>query len=425
VRTGFSASKAGPSKLTPSKNSFFCANFERPISSVVARPPKLIRLFLSFLRRSHSKTMKIQGHLQDYPLPVLLEVLADRHESGCLRIAFEPEPAILYFSRGQLVDARMSLLQGSAAINLALSMEKAPFDFDNEIAPPESVIDNHDRAILSRLIGVRLRAEETEPAPVHSTIQFKPNSPDVRFVESSIIPNSDPAAVIKRQSPANLEQSPRAEFTGQSKYLDNAGKVFSYLPRQKLLRTVAVILVVAVPAAVGLTVRFGKRMVTSPENAVYEKPTTAPESSPASVSSRTISGSSPAAAGLTEEATHQTPFPVKNKPDTPSPATEAESPKIIAESESSKVISEITKVTEGAGLDPDSSSGPETRLVPTKKTIVVEVQFEQGRVTGAWIKNPRKGLEAFEAAAIRVIRQRRYAKGSIGTESVSVDVTVN
>jgi hypothetical protein len=319
----------------------------------------------------------------------------------------------------------MSLLQGSAAINLALSMEKAPFDFDNEIAPPQSVIDNHDRAILSRLIGVRLRAEETEPAPVHSTIQFKPNSPDVRFVESSIIPNSDPAAIIKRQNPVNLEQSPRAEFTGQSKYLDNARKVFSYLPRQKLLRTVAVILVVAVPAAVGLTVRFGKRMVTSHENPTFEQPTTAQESSPASVSSRTISGSSSVAAGLTEAATHQTPFPVKDKPDTPSPATDAESPKIIAESESSKVISEITKATEGAGLDPDSSSGPETRLVPTTKTIVVEVQFEQGRVTGAWIKNPRKGLEAFEAAAIRVIRQRRYAKGSIGTESVSVDVTVN
>ncbi|HLE62293.1 MAG TPA: DUF4388 domain-containing protein, partial [Pyrinomonadaceae bacterium] len=103
--------------------------------------------------------MKIQGHLRDYPLPILLEVLADRHESGCLRIAFEPEPAILYFRRGQLVDARMSLLEGSAAINLALSMGQAPFNFDNDIVPPQSIIDNHDRAILSRLIGVRLSAE--------------------------------------------------------------------------------------------------------------------------------------------------------------------------------------------------------------------------------------------------------------------------
>jgi hypothetical protein len=369
--------------------------------------------------------MKIQGHLRDYPLPVLLEVLADRHESGCLRIAFEPEPAILYFRRGQLVDARMSLLEGFAAINLALSMEQAPFNFDNDIVPPQSVIDNHDRAILSRLIGVRLTAEnETEPVRVVEHSSGKPKFAEVCFPEPSITPDLEPAAIIKTH-PVDLEYTTGAEFAGHSKFLNNARKVFNYLPRQKLLRTVVVILVVAVPAAVGLKAHFGKRMVTTPKNAIYEQPTTAQESNPTLVSSQTISGSSSTPAGSIEPTIPEIPLTVNDKPIKTSPATDAESPKIVAESESSEVISKITKVIEGAGSVPDSSSGPETRLVPTTKTIVVEVQFEQGRVTGAWIKNPRKGQEAFEAAAIRVIRRRRYSKESMGTDSVSVDVTVN
>ncbi|HKZ01189.1 MAG TPA: hypothetical protein VJ180_03060, partial [Pyrinomonadaceae bacterium] len=197
------------------------------------------------------------------------------------------------------------------------------------------------------------------------------------------------------------------------------------LPRQTLLRTVVVILVVAIPAAVGLTVRFGKRIVTSPETAVYEQPTTAQESNSAPASSLLISGSSSSPAGSIELTVHEKQLSVNDKPNKTLPEADAQAPKIIAESESSEVISEVTKVTEGAGLVPDSSSGQETRLVPTTKTIIVEVQFEQGRVTGAWIKNPSKGLEAFEAAAIRVIRRRRYSKESTGTDTVSVDVTVN
>ena len=370
--------------------------------------------------------MKIQGHLRDYPLPMLLEVLADRHESGCLRIAFEPEPAILYFRRGQLVDARMSLLEGAAAINLALSMEQAPFNFDNDIVPPQSVINNHERAILSRLIGVRLTAEnETEPVRVVEHSTGKPNFAEVRLPEPSITSDLEPAAIIKTQHPVNLEYITGGGLNGRLKYLDNARRVFDYLPRQTLLRTVVVILVVAIPAAVGLTVRFGKRIVTSPETAVYEQPTTAQESNSAPASSLLISGSSSSPAGSIELTVHEKQLSVNDKPNKTLPEADAQAPKIIAESESSEVISEVTKVTEGAGLVPDSSSGQETRLVPTTKTIIVEVQFEQGRVTGAWIKNPSKGLEAFEAAAIRVIRRRRYSKESTGTDTVSVDVTVN
>jgi hypothetical protein len=111
------------------------------------------------------------------------------------------------------------------------------------------------------------------------------------------------------------------------------------------------------------------------------------------------------------------------------PANDAQTIKTVGEPQASRVISNITKVNEEARPVSESakspSSGPVSRQGQTTKTIVVEVSIEQGRVTKAWVKNSRKGLEAFEAAALRIIRLRRYSKGSTGTDSVSLDVTVN
>ena len=80
--------------------------------------------------------MKVQGHLRDYPLTDLFKILDSRHESGCLRIEFDLQPALLYFNSGQLVDARIADLEGFPAIQLACSKGTAPFVFDNDIVPP-------------------------------------------------------------------------------------------------------------------------------------------------------------------------------------------------------------------------------------------------------------------------------------------------
>jgi hypothetical protein len=305
--------------------------------------------------------MKIQGHLREYPLPMLLEVLADRHESGCLSIAFEPEPATFHFKSGQLVAGRFSMARGQAAIDLALEMSQAPFEFDNEMPMP--VANSNDPAKLDKNSGM---------------IQQAPK----------LLPLSD-------------------------------------FPRPKLLRIMAVILVIAVPAAVGITLRLGKRTLPTPANAATTQETAFPISeseAPAestTTPSATILGRRPLASRANnskEDVTDQ--VPISGSVDI----------KTVAESKPSKVISEVTKVNEEAGLaEPanTSSSRPGSRLGQTTKTIVVEVQIDNGRVTGAWVKNSRKGQEAFEAAALRIIRQRRYAKESTGTDSVAVDVTVN
>jgi hypothetical protein len=56
------------------------------------------------------------------------------------------------------------------------------------------------------------------------------------------------------------------------------------------------------------------------------------------------------------------------------------------------------------------------------RTIEVIVRIENGRVSQAFIAHPQTGMEAYEALALRIARQRRYAIGTTTQESVPVEI---
>jgi hypothetical protein len=56
-------------------------------------------------------------------------------------------------------------------------------------------------------------------------------------------------------------------------------------------------------------------------------------------------------------------------------------------------------------------------------SIVVVAQIENGHVTEAWVTNHKAGLDAYEATAIRLARQRRFAKDKTGTERIVLTVS--
>ncbi|HEX6045529.1 MAG TPA: DUF4388 domain-containing protein [Pyrinomonadaceae bacterium] len=56
------------------------------------------------------------------------------------------------------------------------------------------------------------------------------------------------------------------------------------------------------------------------------------------------------------------------------------------------------------------------------KTIKVVMQIEDGRVLNASIANRRPGMENYEALALRIARQRRYAPTVNGGETVTITV---
>src|SRR6266498_544781 len=377
--------------------------------------------------------MKVQGHLRDYPLSDLFKILDSRHESGCLRIEFDPQPALLYFNSGQPVDARMADLEGFPAIQLACSKDTAPFVFDNAIVPPSSTIfGDNERVLLSQVFGL-VPNDKAQPDQISrerqaSRCESVPARPTLKK-ETSGVPGSNAQAPTPVTPPTvTLEPLSVAVgrfFRGYSHLLTMPKETFDYLPSKKLLRAAAVILVIAVPATVGLTLRLGKRGAATPV-VVAASETTAPKDfSPPPV--RTVEDKqSPTTPVETSVApSNKAPSPViERNPRAVTKESPSDEPKIVEES---TVAAEPTQPSSAVVEDskPRASVEQDSKPESASKTIVVMVRVEKGRVAEAWVKDSHRGLEAFEATAIRLARQRRYSKDTARTEAVAVNVTVN
>ena len=62
----------------------------------------------------------------------------------------------------------------------------------------------------------------------------------------------------------------------------------------------------------------------------------------------------------------------------------------------------------------------ESEQVP--QSIKVVMQIENGRVLKASIANPKPGMDSYEALALRIARQRRFAATTSGAETVTISV---
>ena len=75
-------------------------------------------------------------------------------------------------------------------------------------------------------------------------------------------------------------------------------------------------------------------------------------------------------------------------------------------------------------LEPDSKAHEEqTNEAPAEiQSVKVVLQIEGGRVAQASIANHRSGMEAYEALALRIARQRRYPSKGATQEMVTIKV---
>jgi hypothetical protein len=60
---------------------------------------------------------------------------------------------------------------------------------------------------------------------------------------------------------------------------------------------------------------------------------------------------------------------------------------------------------------------------PSSQAIRVVMQIENGRVLKASIANPKPGMDSYEAMALRIARQRRYAATTNGGQTVTISVS--
>lgn len=330
--------------------------------------------------------MRLQGHLSEYPLRDLFTIFTDKRETGRLQIDFESAPGIFHFKDGKLIAARIGPIQGFSAVNLAFSLADASFQFDTDTTAPHATINDPNQLLLTRLLGINVNDLE--------------HADDTEFTPLPVMAASDSTFVAGE----NTSEAPAPIERGRG--LQIAEVTLNYIHGHMLAATAAAILLLIVPAVIAITVRLGNvgdrtgtDMIAPSSNRVSGSPSD-------SVQLRTTSSDkslSPAAGVDPLETTAA----VKAK-------SMGAKPKVVSHS---TALAEGTSDPELTETKDKPSPGNSTRM------IAVVMQIEDGHVSGAYIKDHHPGLEAFEATAIRLARQRRFAKDKAGTETIVIKVT--
>lgn len=111
------------------------------------------------------------------------------------------------------------------------------------------------------------------------------------------------------------------------------------------------------------------------------------------------------------------------------PAAAAEAPQITVPKNPSPSVSSVQPVR-----PPVNSAKPKARPKPSntdntdntdqkQQPITVVMQIENGRVQKASIANHKPGMDGYEAMALRIARQRRYAPTVSGGQTVTISVS--
>jgi hypothetical protein len=69
-----------------------------------------------------------------------------------------------------------------------------------------------------------------------------------------------------------------------------------------------------------------------------------------------------------------------------------------------------------------AATQPATPAQPGGQAVQVRLTVEQGRVVRAEVSNPRPGMSAYEALALRIARQRRFPTDFSGQETLRLKV---
>jgi hypothetical protein len=416
--------------------------------------------------------MRLQGHLTDYPLRDLLTILTNRRETGRLQIDFESAAAVFHFKGGKLIGARVGPLEGFSAVNLALSLAEAPFHFEALATAPEPTINNpSERLMLTRLLNIRVedgvKSDSREPLPSRTRRPINKQDEIGRAETGGLPVSNNPVRIlptaketlthVRRHAPVastgaiintnrmlaaaketliyvrrraraasavaiintnrmlaaaketltyvhrRAQAASAAAIINTNRMLAAAKETLTYVHRHALAASVAAVLLLVVPAVIAITVRLG-RDDGRPGPAVFAQASNHAPASPAdSGQSRANKSEKP-----TDNSRHTAQEPTA-KPKSPTPKL-----KMAPSSAAPANMSSDQK-----SLPPNEQSPPQN----SSKLIVVVVQIEGGRVTEAYVKDHRPGLEAYEATAIRLARQRRYSNDKIGTQTTVVKVT--
>jgi Domain of unknown function (DUF4388) len=336
----------------------------------------------------------LTGHLNDYPLSDLVGILRHQQKTGRLLIEYEKGPAMFFFKNGELVDVQMDKLSGLQAICVAMGQSPASFNFNPLIQPTRRSIEPVLQGTVSELLGCW----------DENAIDLEPVEP-----EAAQLPDRDYEAPALLSSPA---EEPILEATNQV----TAAQLPRLLalppaPVQSRYGLFAVIIAVGGLLLAALTTLIG----TSGSTRALPNP---------SLEAATASLTSAQAPLVSSESTK-----VQRRSESKTKSSHAVATSHATANGNERATSSESAEPKTEKIDAKATTVPSEPREETKteqassgRAVKVVLHVTDGRVTTASISNHQPGMDAYEALALRIARQRRYPAKSTGQQVITIKV---
>lgn len=344
----------------------------------------------------HSRFLVLTGHLNDYPLSDLVGILRHQQKTGRLLIEYPNSPASFFFNDGELVDAQLDHLRGLQAVCVALAQPPASFNFNPLIQPTRRSIENSLQKVVSELLGCwgENDLEVETIAPVDSAPQPALMAvPSGLHVDQSKIDNS--AYLALPPAPANGYSRPIMAMAAAGLLLLGLSTVIAVAGRFVKSASSATVISTQPQISNDSSPRQGNDDLSENPKRV--------EFSNHSGSLRPVSKGKEAAPGLDQLRQPE----IRNLPVNENQMRSAEQPGIEPSMAKADSAAEVKQAKE-ARVEGHS--------------VKVVLQIEDGRVAQASIANRRSGMEAYEALALRIARQRRYPSTGAAQQTITIKV---
>ncbi|HKY29999.1 MAG TPA: DUF4388 domain-containing protein [Pyrinomonadaceae bacterium] len=336
----------------------------------------------------NSRFLVLTGHLNDYPLSDLVGILRHQHKTGRLLIEYPNGPASFFFNDGELIDAQIDKLSGLQALCVALAQPASSFNFNPLIRPTRRSIENSLQKAVSELLGCWSEndAETYELPPARTTPAQLPGASSASVEPSAVKPDALMMSALVAE--------PQAKGVNQPLFAIGA----------------IGLLLLGISTVIAVTAGLGKNQpaVVSSAPPASEK-VAGGNNLPAAQPIEPEPKNEPKVGRVVSKAAH-----VGRTIDLPARQSNDNA------SESKEAASSSTSIASPSTAKPAQEPH---RGDTDRQSVKVVLQIESGRVAKASIANHRAGMEAYEAMALRIARQRRYPASGSSQETVTIKVS--
>lgn len=341
--------------------------------------------------------MALTGQLSDLSLTELIEFFCNQRKTGRLKVAYTPAPGFFYFQSGDLVDAKIGVLNGVDAVYFALTLNNASFKFSPSFATTRRTI--HQPWTQVALEGLRRLDEGIKPedAFVDGDLAYLSEPEYADDHADDIGPELAPAIKSAKKSiPANpLSMT----VEGAAENGKGKGMVFAAV-------AAAVVLIVA---AVGVPAGWYNKKAAP---AAAQQSVAAPRPEEAAQMEGNNAGDQQS--GQPEQAASETATPDSSAADAAALAARRER-EARERMKAMQRANELAKTQDAAATPPpavtaDAAKKPEA----VKKMVSVQVTYDEaGRVTAA---------SGGDSNALRIARQKRFPAGKAGATTITIPI---